>query len=66
MAKVRDTRFSLNRLRVSTNLTISCVRIQNDGKGIEWTIKDGIPYHAPTMAADVRALVAKARETKSR
>lgn len=30
---------------------------------IEWTIKDGIPYHAPTLAADVRQLVAKARES---
>ena len=29
--------------------------------GIEWTIKDGIPYHAPTLAADVRKIVADAR-----
>ncbi len=40
-----------------------------DGKvfktgGIEWTIKDGIPFHAPTMAKEVRELVAKARATK--
>lgn len=41
-----------------------------DGKifktgGIEWTIKDGIPYHAPTLAAEVRDIVAAAkRETK--
>jgi imidazolonepropionase-like amidohydrolase len=33
-----------------------------EGKGIEWTIKDGIPYHAPTMAADVREIVKQARE----
>ena len=33
--------------------------------GIEWTIKDGIPYHAPTLAADVRALVRNARMPKS-
>lgn len=37
-----------------------------DGKavrtgGIEWTIKDGIPYHAPTMFAGVKEIVAKAR-----
>ncbi len=37
-----------------------------DGKtvktgGIEWTIKDGIPFHAPTLAAQVRDMVAKAR-----
>ena len=40
-----------------------------DGKvvktgGIEWTIKDGIPFHAPTLAAEVRDMVAKARKTK--
>ena len=41
-----------------------------DGKvfktgGIEWTIKDGIPFHAPTLAKEVREMVAKARkETK--
>jgi hypothetical protein len=32
--------------------------------GIEWTIKDGIPYHAPTLAAEVRAMVTKARGGK--
>jgi imidazolonepropionase-like amidohydrolase len=43
-----------------------------DGKvyktgGVEWTIKDGIPFHAPTMAKEVRELVAKARqEVKSK
>jgi hypothetical protein len=31
------------------------------GAGVEWTIKDGIPYHAPTLAAEVRALVDNAR-----
>lgn len=41
-----------------------------DGKifktgGIEWTLKDGIPYHAPTLAAEVRDIVATAKsETK--
>jgi len=29
--------------------------------GVEWTIKDGICYHAPTLAAEVREMVAKAR-----
>ena len=34
-----------------------------DGKavktgGIEWTIMDGIPYHGPRLAAEVRELVA--------
>jgi imidazolonepropionase-like amidohydrolase len=29
--------------------------------GIEWTIKEGIPYHAPTLAADVRKIVSDAR-----
>lgn len=31
------------------------------GGGVEWTIKDGIPYHAPTLLADVKTLVARAR-----
>jgi len=37
-----------------------------DGKpvhtgGIEWTIKDGIPYHGPTLMREVKQMVAKAR-----
>ena len=37
-----------------------------DGKvvktgGIEWTIKDGIPFHVPTISAEIRDMVAKAR-----
>lgn len=32
-----------------------------EGGGVEWTIKDGIPYHAPTLAAEVRDIVKKAR-----
>ena len=40
-----------------------------DGKvyktgGIEWTIKDGIPFHAPTLAKEVREIVSKARQAK--
>ncbi len=31
------------------------------GGGIEWTIKDGIPYHVPTLMREVRELVAGAR-----
>ena len=29
--------------------------------GIEWTIRDGVPYHAPTLLAEVRAMVEDAR-----
>jgi hypothetical protein len=29
--------------------------------GIEWTIKDGIPYHAPTLMSQTRDMVAQAR-----
>lgn len=29
--------------------------------GVEWTIKDGYCYHGPTLAAEVRALVAAAK-----
>ena len=37
-----------------------------DGKtmhtgGVEWTIKDGIPYYAPGLLADVKEIVGKAR-----
>jgi adenine deaminase len=31
------------------------------GGGIEWTIKDGIPYHVPTLLREVRDMVAAAR-----
>jgi hypothetical protein len=31
------------------------------GGGIEWTIKDGIPYHVPTLLQEVREMVAAAR-----
>jgi hypothetical protein len=38
-----------------------------DGKtvhtgGVEWTIKDGIPYHAPELLARVKEMVAQARK----
>jgi imidazolonepropionase-like amidohydrolase len=31
------------------------------GGGIEWTIKDGIPYHVPRLMAEVRVMVERAR-----
>lgn len=34
------------------------------GGGIEWTIKDGIPFHVPTVSAEIKAMVASARSTK--
>jgi cytosine/adenosine deaminase-related metal-dependent hydrolase len=42
-----------------------------DGKtvhtgGVEWTIKDGIPYHAPTLMAKVKEMVADARKSTRR
>ena len=42
------------------------VDIVQDGKqihtgGIEWTIKDGRPYHGPTLLAEVKEIVARAR-----
>ena len=32
--------------------------------GVEWTIKDGIPYHAPTLMAKVKDMVAEARRKR--
>ncbi len=38
---------------------------QRDGKGgILWTIKDGIPYHAPTLFEEVKTMVREARSSK--
>jgi imidazolonepropionase-like amidohydrolase len=42
------------------------VNIVRDGRsvhagGIEWTIKDGRPYHGPTLLAEVKEIVARAR-----
>jgi imidazolonepropionase-like amidohydrolase len=41
-----------------------------DGKtartgGIEWTIKDGTTYHAPTLFAEVKEIVSKARAERA-
>lgn len=36
------------------------------GGGIEWTIKDGIPYHVPTLLREVKDIVAKGRVDRSK
>lgn len=36
------------------------------GGGIEWTIKDGIPYHVPTLMNEVKEMVAKGRAERTR
>jgi hypothetical protein len=36
------------------------------GGGIEWTIKDGIPYHLPTLMKEVKDMVASARAERAR
>ena len=33
--------------------------------GVEWTIKDGIPYHGPTLLREVKDLVAAARRERA-
>ena len=40
-------------------------RVVHDG-GVEWTIKDGIPYSGPTLLAEVKSMVAQARASRSR
>jgi hypothetical protein len=39
-------------------------RIVHSG-GVEWTIKDGIPYHGPTLAREVREIVANGRAQRA-
>ena len=34
------------------------------GGGVEWTVKDGIPYHVPTLMAEAKDMVTKARTQK--
>lgn len=34
------------------------------GGGIEWTLKDGIAYHVPTLMQEVKDMVAKARAAR--
>ena len=41
-----------------------------DGKtvhtgGVEWTIKDGIPYHGPTLMKEIKEMVTKARTERT-
>jgi hypothetical protein len=36
------------------------------GGGIEWTIKDGIPYHVPTLMKDVKEMVSRDRVARGR
>ena len=33
--------------------------------GIEWTIKDGIPYHGPTLMKEIKEMVAKAKAERA-
>jgi hypothetical protein len=35
------------------------------GGGVQWTIKDGIPYSAPAMLARVKEIVAQAASADS-
>jgi imidazolonepropionase-like amidohydrolase len=35
------------------------------GGGIEWTIKDGIPYHVPTLMKEVKAMVEEGRAKRA-
>ena len=46
------------------------VDIVQDGKtvhtgGVEWTIKDGIPYHGPRLMREVKEMVAQARSQRA-
>jgi len=36
------------------------------GGGIEWTIKDGVPYHVPTLMKEVKDMVTRARAERVR
>ena len=40
-------------------------KVVRDG-GVEWTIKDGIPYSGPTLLAEVKSMVAQARASRPR
>ena len=33
--------------------------------GVEWTIKDGIPYHGPTLMKEIKDMVSKARAERT-
>ena len=56
----------LENFKVLSPLGVEEIR---DGKvyktgGIEWTVRDGVPFHVPTLAAEVRAMVSAARDRK--
>lgn len=58
----------LENFKVLSPLGVEEIR---DGKvfktgGIEWTIKDGIPFHVPTVSAEIRDMVKKARQGQNR
>jgi hypothetical protein len=36
------------------------------GGGIEWTIKEGIPYHVPTLMKEVKAMVEEGRAERAK
>jgi hypothetical protein len=56
----------LENLKVLSPMGVEEIR---DGKSIktgsiEWTIRDGVPFHIPTIAAEIRDMVAKARAAR--
>jgi imidazolonepropionase-like amidohydrolase len=54
------------RLLYPTGADVNVNGVNVRGGGIEWTIKDGIPYHVPTLMQEVRELVARARAERAR
>jgi imidazolonepropionase-like amidohydrolase len=55
---------TVNGKRVSNYSTVTpgdkSVKVEHGG-GIEWTVKDGIPYHVPTLMKEVKDMVAAAK-----
>jgi imidazolonepropionase-like amidohydrolase len=51
----------LNPAGTDTNVGGRSVR----GGGVEWTIKDGIPYHGPTLMKEVKEMVSSARSQRA-
>jgi len=35
------------------------------GGGIEWTIRDGVPFHVPTVTAEIKQMVADAKKVRA-
>ncbi|MEQ1605473.1 MAG: amidohydrolase family protein [Pyrinomonadaceae bacterium] len=57
----------LENFKVLSPLGVEEIR---DGKavktgGIEWTVRDGVPFHAPTLAREIREMVAAARKSRN-